>query len=158
MTQDFFHGFALNAVDAKSRLSIPAAYRDVIERRTQTRTVVLAPHSRGLPCLVGYDTGRTARLEEKLTAQFGIVDSDERENAARALFGTSEAFGYDENGRIILSPDLKDWAEIDRHVFFIAAGDYFEVWNPHILLRERANDPVVARMVRRQLEAKGVAP
>jgi MraZ protein len=157
VTLAVFQGHALNTVDAKSRLSIPAAYRDIIERRTQTRTVVLAPHARGLPCLIGYDIGRTARLEEKLVAQYGIVDSEERENAARALFGTSEAFGYDENGRIILSPDLKDLAEIDRHVFFIAAGDYFEIWNPHVLLRERGNEPVVARMVRRQLEAKGIA-
>ena len=48
-------------------------------------------------------------------------------------------------------------AEIEKHVFFIAVGDYFEVWNPTILLRERGSDPLIARLVKRQLEAKGAA-
>ncbi len=157
MTRDFFHGYAMNAVDSKNRLSIPAAYRDVIERRTQTRTVVLAPHPRGLPCLVGYDVGRTARLQDQIDAKYGADYGEERENEARALFGLSEDMNYDENGRIMMSADLRDWAELEKHVFFIAVGDYFEVWNPQVLLRERGNDPLIARLVKRQLEAKGVS-
>ncbi len=157
VTRDFFHGYAMNAVDAKNRLSVPAAYRDVIERRTQSRTVVLAPHPRGLPCLVGYDIGRTARLQEQIDQKYGADYGEARENEARALFGLSEDVNYDENGRFILSGDLRDWAEIEKHVFFIAVGDYFEVWNPTILLRERGSDPLIARLVKRQLEAKGAA-
>lgn len=157
VTRDFFNGNAMNAVDAKNRLSIPAAYRAVIERRTQSRNVVLAPHPRGLPCLVGYDTGRTARLQDQIDAKYGADFGEAREDEARALFGLSEDITYDENGRFILSGDLRDWAEIERQVFFIAVGDYFEVWNPQILLRERGDNPLISRLVKRQLEAKGAA-
>ena len=38
MPRDLFHGYAMNAVDAKNRLAIPAAYRDVSQRRSQTRS------------------------------------------------------------------------------------------------------------------------
>ncbi len=89
MTRDFFHGFAMNAVDAKNRLSIPAAYREVIQRRSQTRTVVLAPHPRGLPCLVGYDVARTERLQQQLETKYGADYGEAREDEARALFGLS---------------------------------------------------------------------
>ncbi len=156
MTRDFFHGFAMNAVDAKNRLSIPAAYREVVQRRSQTRTVVLAPHPRGLPCLVGYDVARTERLQQQLETKYGADYGEAREDEARALFGLSEDVDYDDNGRILLSADLRDWAEIGKLAFFIAAGDYFEIWNPQTLLQERGSDPLIARLVKRQLEAKGV--
>ncbi len=42
--EHLFQGSALNAVDAKGRLSVPAFLRSVIERRGEARTIVLAKH------------------------------------------------------------------------------------------------------------------
>lgn len=154
VTRDFFHGYAMNAVDAKNRLSIPAAYREVVERRSQNRTVVLAPHER-MPCLIGYDRNYTETLFEQLQQRTGGAYGEEREDVARRLFGSSEPFPYDDNGRIIFSGFLRDYAEIDRLVFFIATGDYFEMWNPHVLLEAKGSEPMIARLVKRQLDARG---
>ena len=42
--EHLFQGSALNAVDAKGRVSVPAFLRQVIERRGDARTIVLAKH------------------------------------------------------------------------------------------------------------------
>src|SRR3546814_8372105 len=68
----------------------------------------------------------------------------------------SSDLGYDDNGRIVLSPMIKELGELDRLAFFIAAGDTFEIWNPNVLLEVKgASDPRLARIVRAQIEAKG---
>jgi MraZ protein len=51
--EDFFQGSALNAVDAKGRLSVPAFVRGVIERRSDSRAVVVGAHEIS-PCLTAY--------------------------------------------------------------------------------------------------------
>jgi MraZ protein len=63
--EHLFQGSALNAVDAKGRVSIPAFLRSVIERRGDARTIVLAKHE-AFPCLSAYDPGYAALKHSKL--------------------------------------------------------------------------------------------
>ncbi len=156
MTPDYFHGYALNAIDAKSRLSIPANFRDVILARSDTRAVVLAI-SEYSPCLVGYDSRRSAKLQADLETRFAGDYSPARDAQARLAFGASEHLGMEETGRIILSPTLKDMGELERYAFFLGAGDYFEIWNPQLLLESAGLDPRLARIVRGQLDGKTAA-
>ena len=150
----FFHGYAMNAVDAKNRLSVPASYREVIEARSGTKAVVLAPHERE-DCLVGYDRARSARLQELLERRYGDDFGAPRDDFARLAFGTSEVAPYDDTGRIVVSATLKELGGIDRLAFFIAAGDYFEIWDPERLLAAKGDDTRLARIVKRQIEARG---
>src|SRR3546814_12090519 len=77
------------------------------------RIIVLAPHERE-PCLIGYDQAYSARLYEKLDRRFGDDFGPERDDAARRQFGATEQLGYDDNGRIVLSPMIKELGELDR--------------------------------------------
>jgi MraZ protein len=156
VTNDLFHGYALNAVDAKNRLSVPASYRDIIEQRGGGRALIVSPHERA-PCLIAYDKGRSARLQSQLESRFDNQYDDARDSFARLSFGASEQIPYDDNGRIIVSAMMRDFGEIDRFAFFLATGDFFEIWNPQTLIDHPATDPRVARLVARQLEAKGAA-
>src|SRR5437763_15483545 len=63
--EHLFQGSALNAVDAKGRVSIPAFLRGVIERRGDARTIVLAKHE-AFPCLSAYDPAYAAPKHAKL--------------------------------------------------------------------------------------------
>lgn len=153
--QSFFQGYAINGIDAKNRVSIPSGYRDVIESRSNARTVVLALHEHER-CLIGYDLAHSARLYERLDRRFGDDFGTDRDDLARLQFGMTEQLGYDDNGRIVLSPMLKELGELERLAFFIANGDTFEIWNPDILLETKcAADPRLARIVKAQIAAKG---
>ena len=156
MTDESFLGYSLNAVDAKSRLSIPASYRDVILARSEARSVVIGLAERA-PCLVGYDRRRPVKLQSELEARFAGDFSEARDNHARAAFGSSELVPIDDTGRIVLSPMMKELGEIERFALFWGAGEYFEIWNPKLFLDMPGLDPRIARMVARQLEAKGEA-
>src|SRR5690348_11243428 len=63
--EHLFQGSALNAVDAKGRVSIPAFLRSVVERRGDARTIVLAKHE-AFPCLSAYDPAYAALKHAKL--------------------------------------------------------------------------------------------
>ena len=60
--EHLFQGSALNAVDAKGRVSVPAFLRGVIERRGNARTIVIAKHE-AFPCLSAYEIGRASCRE-----------------------------------------------------------------------------------------------
>src|SRR3546814_11506206 len=123
--QGFFHGDSMNGIDAKNRVSVPSGYREVIEARSHARIIVLAPHERE-PCLIGYAQAYSARLYEKLDRRFGDDFGPERDDAARRQFGATEQLGYDDNGRIVLTPMNKELGELDRTAFLLSAGHPFK--------------------------------
>lgn len=154
MAHDQFIGYALNAVDAKGRVSVPAPFRDTIHARTAEKWLILGPHERE-PCLVGYDIARPARLQAIMDRRFGDDFGSERDDFARAAFGAAERLPVDDNGRIILTPTLKELGQIDKLAAFIAGGDYFEIWDPRVYLDTKGESSPLGRIVRRQLDARG---
>ena len=80
--------------------------------------------------------------------------SDERDDFARDAFGLNESLPYDETGRIILSPSLKFTSGIDKLAFFIAAGDYFEIWQPQRLIEHKGATSPAGRIVQQLLDAR----
>lgn len=153
---DSFLGNALNGIDAKSRVSVPSSFRDVIAARSDARTVILAPAERA-DCLIGYDPGYPAKVRAELEARFAGDFSDARDDRFRATFGAAERAPIDDTGRIILSAAMRDLGDIDRLALFWGMGDYFEVWNPERFVARPNLDTRVVRTVRRLLDAKGAA-
>ncbi|MCS6986909.1 MAG: hypothetical protein NZM40_05685 [Sphingomonadaceae bacterium] len=154
LTIGFYAGAYLNQVDAKSRLSIPASIRETVEARSANRRIVLAPAEHA-PCLVGYDLTRLARIQEQLETRFAGDFGPERDRFARHMFGMAETLAYDDNGRIILSPILRELGELSGLALFLGAGDYFELWSPERLLAEPGLDPRLERTVRALIAARG---
>lgn len=137
----------MNGVDAKHRLSVPSPLRETIEARSQTKALVLGPAEHA-PCLVGYDVSYFERIEARLNAEFAGDFGPARSQKARSLFGMTEQLKYDDNGRIILSPMLRDAGELTGEAVFLGAGDYFELWAPDRLLAQEGQDPRLIRSVR----------
>ena len=109
--EHLFQGSALNAVDAKGRVSVPAFLRAVIERRGDARTIVLAKHD-AFAALSAYDPAyaayRHAKLERLLEKQ-ETDPSAELDYARRTMmaFGATEEVPYDSSGRILLPPMMR---------------------------------------------------
>lgn len=151
---ELFHGYALNAIDAKNRLSVPAAFRAVVERRSPVREIVLAPSERA-PCLVAYDQSYSPKLQAQLESRFDGAFTDARDAFARQAFGLSEPVPYDDAGRIIMPAAMRELGEIERLTLFLAAGDYFELWNPTLFLEQPGLDRRMVRLVERLVAARG---
>ena len=107
--EHLFQGSALNAVDAKGRVSIPAFLRGVIERRGDARTIVLAKHE-AFPCLSAYDPAyaalKHAKLERLLEKEETSPDAQlEYQQRNLMAFAATEEVPYDSSGRILVPAD-----------------------------------------------------
>ena len=86
--EHLFQGSALNAVDAKGRVSIPAFLRSVIERRGNSRTIVLAKHE-AFPCLSAYDPGYAALKHAKLER---LLEKEETNPNSRSTISSATSW------------------------------------------------------------------
>ena len=136
--EHLFQGSALNAVDAKGRVSVPAFLRSVIERRGDARTIVLAKHE-AFPCLSAYDPGYAAlkhsKLERLLEKEETNPDSAlEYQQRNLMAFAATEEVPYDSSGRILMPPMMRRKGEVTDLALFLGTGETFQIWNPQRLL------------------------
>jgi MraZ protein len=159
--QEHLHnGSALNAVDAKGRLSVPAFIRAMIERRSPEKVIVLGKHE-AESCLIGYDANykRTVLADvnrRKLRDEEHNIDLRAHHARNRRAFGLTESCAWDSSGRIILPPMMRRVGGIEELVLFVGAGETFELWNPQRALE--SGDPDLAELAAYRLEERGVAP
>jgi MraZ protein len=154
---DYFINCALNVIDGKNRLSIPADYRAVIAARTNSRDLMLAP-SRNATCLVGFDKNRPDQLMADHRARFAGQQGREKDREATQIFAGMAAMTIDDAGRIVLPPVTKRLRKLENHAFFIGLGDYFEIWDPWIYLAAEDADEVVLEALHEELAAKKLSP
>jgi MraZ protein len=156
--EHLFNGNALNAVDAKGRLSVPAFIRSVIERRSDAKVIILAGHEAD-SCISGYDRNYARILfGENERRRLNEENDDPRAHFARArrTFGITEEIPYDPSGRIILPPMMRRKGGIEDLALFIGVGGTFEIWNPKLALE--SGDAELRELAAFRLEEKGIAP
>jgi MraZ protein len=155
--EHFFSGSALVAVDAKGRLSVPAGIRQKIERRSDTRAIVLTRHP-DEPCLTGFDTNYLAFLHadnERRRVAEEAHDPRASVSRGRRSFGNAEEVSYDTSGRILLTAKLRSRGQIEELALFVGVGPTFELWNPQLALQSQ--DPEIRALAAEALEERGVA-
>jgi MraZ protein len=159
--EHLFQGSALNAVDAKGRVSVPAFLRSVIERRGDARTITLAKHE-SFPCLSAYDPAyaalKHAKLERLFEKQEGDPDASlDYQQRNLMAFAATEEVPYDSSGRILIPPMMRRKGGIEDLALFLGAGETFQVWNPRLFLAESAVPEDMKDIARFRLEERGVS-
>ena len=158
--EHLFQGSALNSVDAKGRVSVPAFLRSVIERRGDARTITLAKHE-AFPALSAYDPayaalkhGKLERLLEKEeTNPDAQLDYEQRNLMA---FAATEEVPYDSSGRIVFPPMMRRKGQIEDLALFLGAGETFQIWNPRLFLAESRVPDDMKDIARFRLEERGL--
>ena len=140
-------------LDAKGRVSIPAAFRAVLARDGFD----------GLYCYPALDqpaidAGGNSLLAEIKALIGGFPPySDESEAFALALYGTSETLKIDSEGRVILSDALKAHAGITDAVAFVGRGTKFQIWEPGRFRAQLAEATGKVRALKKQLGSRVAA-
>jgi MraZ protein len=148
----FVSNYALR-LDSKGRVSIPAPYRGVLGRDGFDGLYCYPALDR--PAL---DAGGNALLGEieALIARFPPF-SEEREEFAAALYGTSETMKIDGEGRVVLTEPLKSHAGITDAVAFVGLGHKFQIWEPSRFRAQLAEATEKVRAFKRQLGSQVAA-
>lgn len=105
-------------------MAVPTRLRDPL---TQGGTVgvVLTAHPHG--CLLLYP----APAWEPVRAQVMTFPSTNQEASLwkRLLVGFAEDLVLDTAGRLLISPELRNYARIDKRVMCVGQGTHFEIWD-----------------------------
>ena len=136
---DRFVSTYTNKIDAKGRVSIPAAFRAVLERdgyKSSGSIGIYCYPSLDAPAL---DAGGE-RLAQKIDGLLsGLPDySDERDELSVALYGDVQVLAVDGDGRIVLPEGLRAHAGVSGAVTFVGLGDKFQMWEPAAFEQRRA--------------------
>jgi len=158
--EHLFQGSALNAVDAKGRVSVPAFLRSVIERRGDARTIVLAKHD-SFQALSAYDPAYAALKHaklERLAEKLETNPESELDHARRTMmaFGATEEVPYDSSGRILLPPMMRRKGGIEDLALFLGVGETFQVWNPKLFLADPNIPEDLKDIARFRMEERGL--
>lgn len=167
-----YGGNALNAVDAKGRVSLPAEIRRTIDRRialAQTAGLPVEPNRiyvrehLSKPCLVGFDETeyfrKAERLDQRDVGEVFEEEALEGSSLAEDLFGDLHSIAFDNAGRMVLNQLLRDITGITGFAFFRGLGREFEIWEPaalHAWAKENGKRPLV-RTLEHVCPEKGIA-
>ena len=127
-----FRGATKVTIDAKGRLAIPTRYRERLESRSNGQLVVTVDRDY---CLLLYPFPDWEEIERKLI-RLPSLDKQAR-RLQRLMVGYATELELDGNGRILLSRELREFAEIDRQAILIGQGKKFEIWNDDIWNKKR---------------------
>lgn len=119
-----FRGRYEHTIDAKGRTSIPARYRDVLNVAGERRIVLTSALD---PCLVAYTLAEWNAFEEKL----GKLPQFDRavQRLKRIYVSGAVECEFDDVGRILVPPTLRDHAGLKKDVLWAGAGRYAELWD-----------------------------
>ena len=141
-----FGGQALNAVDGKGRVSLPADLRATVERRAAQAKAANIPvddkllyiaEDEELPCLTGFDeteyfamAGELRERRARETVQAGRKSLIRRDGGGAETFAPLQPVTFDKAGRMVLSSFLREAGGIEDCAFFTGNGPYFDIWSP----------------------------
>ncbi len=119
-----FIGTSYPKLDDKFRLILPAKFRDrlaggVILTKGQEHCVNIMPSAEYL--------AKAAAITEGM-----VVGTPNRRNLSRHFFGMASEQVPDGQGRILLAPELREWAELGKDLVVAGVGRHVEIWNPKI--------------------------
>src|ERR671914_1213428 len=119
-----FRGISQLNLDVKGRLAVPSRHRDALLERCAGHLVLTADADR---CLLIYPLPDWELIQQKLE---GLSNLDPRvRELQRRLIGFSVDVGIDGAGRVLISPALRDYAQLDKAVVLVGQGKKFELWN-----------------------------
>jgi len=115
-----FTGASDLSIDAKGRMAIPTRYRDALGGN-----LVLTADPSG--CLLLFAANAWQPFEARVSA---LPNLNPRIKAMQRMWlGYKSDCEVDSAGRVVLTPEMRDYAKLDRKVQMIGQGDRFELWS-----------------------------
>ncbi len=116
-----FLGEFAHAIDDKGRFTIPSKFRG----RLAAGVVI----TKGIdPCLWLYPIDTWNELAQEIS-RLPLTDPMAREFRRQVFGGAADAVP-DKQGRVLLPPYLREYANIDNQAVITGLHDHCEVWNP----------------------------
>ncbi len=118
-----FRGSSIHSLDPKGRIIIPSRFRNVI--RAGGGDAVMITRMDG--SLFAYALVEWGRIEEKILA---LAEKSEAMRRFRRVFvGGAFECVCDKQGRVLIPPILRDYANLEKEIVLVGVLDHFEIWS-----------------------------
>ena len=139
-----FLGTHQNRLDAKGRVSIPAAFRTHLRNESDggPASAILRP-SHKHPCIEAWPEA----VFQTLAGPLDRLDmfSEDQDDLMMTLYADATRVEADKEGRIVLAESLVRHAGLTDNVAFMGLGRTFQIWEPAAAEKRRADARNAAR-------------
>ena len=126
-----FRGTTSISLDAKGRVAIPTRYRDELQEcceRQLVVTVAVNEKCAGVPgCLWLYPLPEWEALEQTIIKLPTLNKMAGK--LRRFVIGNAGECEMDNQGRLLLPENLREYAALDKQVVLVGQLNKFEIWN-----------------------------
>lgn len=119
-----FRGATKVTLDDKGRMGLPSRYRALVAERSEGRLVVTVDRDQ---CLLVYPLPDWEQIERKLMSLPSLHPQARR--LQRLMVGHATDLELDGHHRILLPPELREFAGLTRAAMLIGQGNRFELWD-----------------------------
>jgi MraZ protein len=119
-----FRGANKLTLDAKGRMVMPTRYRERLNERCGGNLVITVDKDQ---CLLVYPMPDWEEIERKLMRLPSLNPRARR--LQRLMVGHATELELDAHGRVLLPPNLREFASLTRDAMLIGQGLHFELWD-----------------------------
>jgi MraZ protein len=127
-----FQGGAGLFLDGKGRMTVPARHREILKAVSDDKLTITKHPKR---CLFIFPRPAWELFRAKLLA-LPMSAEDWR----RVFLGSAMDVEIDNASRVLIAPELRTWAHIEREVLLVGMGTRFELWDK---VRHEAHEATV---------------
>jgi MraZ protein len=121
-----FLSSAVNRIDAKGRVSVPAHFRTVVQSRGYSE--LYAIRQLDIPALDVGGLDLLDRYEERMKLEDPFMQT--ADDMSFFVHGDGAFLKLDQDGRITVTDFIREHTGITTEVAFVGRGNFFQIWEP----------------------------
>ena len=123
---DRFLSNAVNRIDAKGRVSVPAHFRAAVQKRGYSELYAL--RALDMPAMDVGGLDLLDRYEERIAQEDPFLRT--ADDMSFFVHGDGAFLKIDQDGRITMSDFIRDHTGITTEAVFVGRGTFFQIWEP----------------------------
>ena len=132
----------INKLDTKRRVSVPAAFRNILKAQDLQGFYCLPCDSQ--PALEAFGAPVLTFYADRLAGSEPLFN-EAHDDEAQRVFGESRLLPFDDEGRVQLPPEFIEHAGITERVLFVGLNEKFQLWDPERFEKVRSERIARAR-------------
>ncbi len=147
---DRFLSHAVNRIDAKGRVSVPAHFRSVVQKRGYSELYALRALDVAALDVGGMDL--LDRYEQRIALEDPFLQT--ADDMSFFCHGDGAFLKLDQDGRITVNDFIREHTGISSEIAFVGRGHFFQMWEPRRFDAYRAD--ARARLLKVRQAATGM--
>ena len=119
-------GIYQHSIDVKGRVFVPSALRQELGKSFQV-TVGFPNQDFKMNCIAVYPDKSWSKVEDRYDAM-----SRKDKSKMRPIFAHARKLEVDDQGRILLPQNVREWAQLKKNVAIVGVGDSVEIWDAEV--------------------------